>query len=185
MRFNKAYVEITNVCNLGCSFCHGTKREKRFMTVPEFEAAAGALRPFAEYIYLHIMGEPLLHPELSEILAVCGRLGFRVSLTTNGTLLSRRAEVLLASSALYRVCVSLHSFEANKMQSSAERYVSEVCKTGIELNKRGVLFSMRLWNKGGLDSENKKIENIIASFFPPPYKENRGGVTLASGVFLE
>lgn len=185
MRFNKAYVEITDVCNLGCSFCHGTKREKRFMTVPEFEAAAGALRPFAEYIYLHIMGEPLLHPELSEILAVCGRLGFRVSLTTNGTLLSRRAEVLLASSALYRVCVSLHSFEANKMQSSAERYVSEVCKTGIELNKRGVLFSMRLWNKGGLDSENEKIENIIASFFPPPYKENRDGVTLASGVFLE
>ena len=83
----KAYLEITNECNLGCSFCHGTKRPVRYMTVDEFTHAATELRRVSEYIYFHLMGEPLLHPDLEEFFSIARTLGLKVMITTNGTLL--------------------------------------------------------------------------------------------------
>ena len=74
----KAYLEITNVCNLSCAFCPGTRREKGFLTPEGFGLLTGKLRPHTEYLYLHLMGEPLLHPQLGEILARAEALGFRV-----------------------------------------------------------------------------------------------------------
>ena len=37
MRFKRVYIEITNVCNLKCSFCLPHSRENRFMTFEEFK----------------------------------------------------------------------------------------------------------------------------------------------------
>ena len=34
----KVYLEITNVCNLNCSFCHKTERKQKFMTEEEMAA---------------------------------------------------------------------------------------------------------------------------------------------------
>ncbi len=184
MRFNKVYVEITNVCNLGCPFCHGTRREKRFMTVSDFKTAAERLRPFTEYIYLHLMGEPLLHPSLGEILDVCALLGFKVSLTTNGVLLREKTQLLVSSAAMYRISVSLHSFEVNP-GGSLRGYIGDVCAAAHEARKKGILFSMRLWNGGGENAKNGEIKNLLSEFFPPPHKENRRGITLTDGVFLE
>ena len=78
----KAYLEITNVCNLSCSFCPGTRREKRFMTPEDFETLSRKLRGHVEYLYLHLMGEPLLHPDLDKVLAICRELGFKTCSTT-------------------------------------------------------------------------------------------------------
>ena len=33
----KIYLEISNCCNLSCSFCHGTARKPRMMSAAEFE----------------------------------------------------------------------------------------------------------------------------------------------------
>ena len=64
MRFRKVYVEISNLCNLSCKFCPGTKRQGRRMTEEEFAAILPKLRPYTDYLYFHLMGEPLCHPEL-------------------------------------------------------------------------------------------------------------------------
>lgn len=40
------------------------------------------------------MGEPLLHPHLAEILERAEKLKFRVMITTNGTLLGEREDLL-------------------------------------------------------------------------------------------
>ena len=88
--FRKAYLEITNVCNLKCAFCPGTKREKIFMSREEFEILTQKLRPYTDYLYFHLMGEPLLHPELPYFLDFAGKLGFKVIITTNGQLLKKR-----------------------------------------------------------------------------------------------
>ena len=66
--FSRMYLEITTCCNLSCSFCPGTKRPAAFLSPENFHTLAAKLRPYGEHLYLHVMGEPLLHPQLAEIL---------------------------------------------------------------------------------------------------------------------
>ena len=94
----KAYLEITNVCNLSCAFCPGTRKPASFLSPEDFHTLAAKLRPHTQYLYLHLMGEPLLHPRLDAILAQAEELGFHVMLTTNGTLLG----ILLAAGIPYK-----------------------------------------------------------------------------------
>ena len=54
-----------------------------------------------------------MHPQLEGLLDICRELSFRVVITTNGTLLPAQETMLLSSPALYKINVSLHSFEAN------------------------------------------------------------------------
>ena len=56
---NKAYVEITNQCNLSCTFCPKTRRPPRRMSAAEFAVVAEALQGHVSFLYLHLMGEPL------------------------------------------------------------------------------------------------------------------------------
>lgn len=112
--FSRMYLEITTCCNLSCSFCPGTKRPAAFLSPEDFRTLAAKLRPFGQYLYLHVMGEPLLHPQLPELLEICRALGFRATLTTNGTLLPKKQAALLDAPALRKVSISLHSFEANE-----------------------------------------------------------------------
>ena len=182
----KAYLEITNVCNLNCSFCHGTTRKKGFISVEDFRAAAAKLRPYTEYLYLHLMGEPLLHPELPALLAVCEALRFKVVVTTNGVLLPEKAEVLLASPVLYKVSVSLHSYEGNGGASGEplSAYLDGVCDFAESAAAKGVIVSLRLWNGGGAQGLNPAILRYLNARFPDP-SPHRTGLTLAPRLYLE
>ena len=181
----KAYLEITNECNLGCTFCHGTKRPVRYMTVEEFTRAAGELRRVSDYIYFHLMGEPLLHPELGQFMSIAQSLGFRVIITTNGTLLGQRGDLLLSSPALHKVSISLHAYEANTMDMSLREYLGSCfnfCRAAAE---RPVISVMRLWNIGGENSENDAILSIMREYFPEEWQVCRNGYRLSDRVFLE
>ncbi len=182
----KAFLEITNVCNLACSFCHGTRRPPRFLTVPEFERTAGELRGFADYLYFHLMGEPLLHPDLADFFAIAHRLGFRVILTTNGTLLREKTDVLLSAKSLFKVSVSLHSFEANDITVPQEQYLDECFDFCDRASAEGVISVMRLWNLGG--EENRRNADILARMhgrFPEDWRTIFSGYKLRDRLFLE
>ena len=180
----KAYLEITNVCNLACAFCPGTRREKRFMSLEEFKILSAKLRPYTDYLYFHLMGEPLLHPELGEFLAHAGALGFRVILTTNGTLLPERENLLLSAPALHKVNISLQSFEAND-RGELTSYLSACAGSAAKAGQAGKLCVLRLWNQNGLDSLNGEIEALLARSFPKPWPESRRSRKLAERVYLE
>ena len=70
-KFKKIYVEITNICNLNCSFCSKDKREKRELSLNEFEIILNKINDYTDYLYLHVKGEPLLHSNLEGILNLC------------------------------------------------------------------------------------------------------------------
>ena len=150
--FKRAYVEITNVCNLACSFCPGTRRSRRFMASEEFAVIAGKLRPHTEYLYLHVMGEPLLHPQLWEILGIAESLGFRVCITTNGTLLPEKG-ALLRRPCIHKVSISLHSFEGNGDGDMTD-YLNGVWQFAESAPS---IVALRLWNGGGQNSRNGEI----------------------------
>ena len=157
----RAYIEITNICNLRCSFCPGTGREGRFMTAEEFRVLAEKLRGRVSYLYLHVMGEPLLHPRLEELLSIGAEKGFRICLTTNGTLLGKTADVLLSAPALHKVSISLHSAEGNGVEELAE-YLDTAWDFAVRATQAGIICALRLWNIGGAEARNGEILSFLA-----------------------
>ena len=188
----KAYFEITNVCNLSCSFCPKTKREKRFVSLGEFISAAEKLRGKIEYLYLHLMGEPTLHPELEEILKAAGELGFKVIITTNGTTLAQKGEMLLRSAAVFKISISVHSFEANGKEREEEmiKYLEGCFAFAKEAALAGKICVFRLWNLDGADTvgENDNNPEILAQmrrYFGDEWANTRSGMRIADKIFLE
>jgi radical SAM domain protein len=187
-QYNKVYLEITNRCNLRCSFCPGTRRPPRTMSPAEFRLLAEKLRPATRYLYLHLMGEPLLHPELPALLAIAGELDFLVNITTNGTLLPQAGEALLAAPAVRKVSISLHSLEAND-----SRVFSTYLGSCISFAKRaaaaGKLTGLRLWNlDGSLSGQNDLNAPMLEELhraFPGEWPPVREGYKIAERIYLE
>ena len=183
-RFNKIYLEISNVCNLACAFCPGTSRGTHVMTEAEFSSLLPKLRPWTDYLYFHLMGEPLLHPRLDRFLELAGDAGFRVILTTNGTLLARQLDTLLTAPGLHKINISLHAFEANNLAVPFEVYLEDCFRFGKVMDGRKIVV-YRLWNQGGADARNNEILEIMKRFFPEPWEETRRGTRISRNVFLE
>ena len=183
-RFNKVYLEISNLCNLRCAFCPGTKRAPHRMTEEEFSALLPKIRPFSDYLYFHLMGEPLCHPLLGRFLELAGQAGFKVILTTNGTLLPKMQEVLLSAPALHKVNISLHAFEANDLAVPFSEYLRGCFAFGRAAEGKCIV-SYRLWNSGGADELNGQILDTMAEYFPRPWAEERRGPRLGQKIYLE
>lgn len=186
---NRVYIEITNRCNLACDFCHGTKRPLGTIPPEDFRRIAEKLRGETSYLYLHVLGEPLLHPQLKELLAIAGELGFRVCLVTNGTLLHKRREELLAAKSLHKVSVSLHSFEGNGGAGDLPAYLQQVWEVCLPLSERGVLCALRLWNEGTAPRLNSAVEAFLSQRIGRDVeslpRDARGNRTLRPNLFLE
>lgn len=172
VKFKVVYIEITNVCNKNCSFCPKTSRDAKFMSVCEFERVINQIKPYTNFVYLHIMGEPLMHPLLSEFLKIAKNNGIFVNLTTNGTLLLQKLDIL--KNNIRQINISLHSFEEDDEQKFAE-YLNNALSAVKILSAGNVYISLRLWTCGEntktrylqiLDGINKtfncNIENVCA-----------------------
>ena len=183
-RFRKVYVEISNRCNLTCSFCPGTKRQSKAMTEEEFAFLLPRLQEWTDFLYFHVMGEPLCHPKLERFLEMAADAGFKVILTTNGTLLPKKQEMLLSSPALHKVNISLHAFEANDLSMPFEEYLQGCFDFGKAAEGKK-LITYRLWNAGGLDEKNREILDAMHLAFPGSWVQVRKGTRIADRVYLE
>lgn len=144
-RFKRIYVEITSSCNLTCSFCQETKRKPRFMSVEEFGHVISEIKPYTNYIYLHVKGEPMLHPKLEDILYICKENGITVNLTTNATLLKSKLAIL-EKYPVHQINISLHSADDNDC-IEMDSYIRDVFAACEELlEKTETEISLRLWN---------------------------------------
>ena len=161
MRFKRVYIEISNICNMHCSFCSPLKRQKQIMSVEQFDHITTQIQPYCEYVYLHVKGEPLMHPYLSEIMDICERKHLRVNLTTNGTLIPQRKELLFSKPALRQVNLSLHSFSEHDCDEpgfSEDRYVDSLIRFVKEASEHKIISILRLWN---LNDDHQADEKSI------------------------
>lgn len=146
-RYKKVYIEITNVCNLNCDFCPKTKRKAEFMSEATFEQIQDQIKPFTEYINVHVKGEPLLHPKLGSFLDISYEKGFKVSITTNGTLIDKVADTLIKKPAIRQINFSLHSFDGNQNEMSKDAYIDNILKfSSRAVLESNMIISLRLWN---------------------------------------
>lgn len=188
MSIKKVYLEITNVCNRNCAFCPGTKRKPQFMDFEHFQKAALSVKEVTDYVYFHLMGEPLLHPELENMLAFCEKIKLKVILTTNGTLLTRQKQILLSAKALNKISISLHSFEANETSEDKD-YFENCFRFAKEAADAGIITVLRLWNLDGdlpgLHSQNDAILSKMKEILGSDWKCNRKGYQIQNNLYLE
>ena len=181
--YNKVYIEITNICNMSCSFCHGHKRQPKRMSLAEFTLILNKLEPYTEYIYYHLMGEPLTHPLLPDFIKLARERGFKSIITTNGTLLEKRGDELLAS-GLHKVNISLHSFENGSEKAHLE-YVKKLIDFAKKAAENGVIVVFRLWNKGFDVEKSELATELIKENLGDGWKENNRGIKVRDRIFIE
>ena len=184
----RVYIEITNVCNLSCAFCPGTRRDSAFMAPADFAEVLRRLKGVTEHIYLHVMGEPLLHPELPALLSLAAEEQFNVYVTTNGTLLGEKGTALLTAPAVRKVSVSLHSMEGNGVEALTD-YLEAVWAFAAHASAAGIICALRLWNLGGTEERNGEILAFLEGklgahplSFPQP---RQGSWRLGEKLYLE
>lgn len=192
--FKKIFVEITNRCNLACDFCPSTRRAKADMAPAAFATLLPLLVPFTKHLSLHVLGEPLLHPDLSQLFAHCHDQGLQVNLTTNGTLLPRQARMLLAAPALRQVNISLHSVSGRQSAFDSVGYLSGVLEFSRLAATRGIFVSLRIWDlpptlTPGMVRWQEEVLSRLEKFFEltTPLADTVAaaqGIRLAERIFL-
>lgn len=161
----RCYLEITNVCNLDCVFCPKTDRAKHTLTLEEFDVLTSRLKGEVRFLYFHLMGEPFLHPQLPQFVRMAREKGFTPVLTTNGTLLSRRTDML--EELPHKVQISLHSHEGNG-KSDLREYIGEVMTFAMEAASRGCIIVLRLWNEGGHNTRTRPFWILLPNISRVP-----------------
>ena len=189
------YIEITSVCNLACSFCPPTARKANILKVDKFNEILDQIKPHTKYIYLHVKGEPLLHPRVDQLLDAAHAKEFKVNITTNGTLLKKNRHKLLGKPALRQMNFSLHSFDGHEGSTDREGYLAEILSFAKEAAAQGVLISFRLWNLDPVHAtseqkrKNQETLDILEKEFNLDYKIEEkvvpgSGVKIADRIYI-
>lgn len=169
-RFKKIYIEITNVCNLSCPFCEPDHRKKAYMTKEQYRHILKEIKPYTDYVYLHVKGEPLLHPNINELIEETTNEAIQVNLTTNGTCLDR-----LTSKKIRQINYSMQSTpQINDMQEIIQKLRKYCSNTPIYL-------SIRMWTND--IKQNSLIKGMLEKEFGT-IVELRDKMTLDKNVFL-
>jgi len=169
-RFRRVYIEISNICNLQCTFCPEVERPKQVMSVEQFKEVLTDVAPLTDEVCLHLMGEPLSHPQFAEILAECTRQNMPVQLTTNGTLMTKFHADVFFKSSLRQINFSLHSFKDNFPGKDWRPYLHDLLAfTRLALQEKPELYvNFRLWNLPNTTSmrdENQDFIDEIQGYF--------------------
>lgn len=181
--YNKVYVEITNICNMNCSFCHGHSRMPRQMTKDEFNLILDRLKDKTGYIYYHLMGEPLTHPLLVDFIKEATSKGYKSIVTTNGTLLGKRGDRLL-SSGVHKVNLSVHSFE-NGIEEEHTRYILNLIDFAKKAADKGIIVVFRMWNSGFDSGKNEAVCNLLKENISGEWVDNTRGIRIRDKIHIE
>ena len=187
-RFKRIYIEIINICNKNCKFCSPLLRPLRFMSVEEFEYILKEIKEYTDYIYLHVKGEPLLHPNLDKILELCEMYNIKVNITTNGTLLLEKTDILLKYNSVRQINVSLHSFDEN----DNENYIINILKATKKILANSPIYvNYRFWalKNNKLTKDMESMIKEILNYFNLSSKLlskiiNSNNTTLKENLFL-
>ena len=164
--YKKVYVEITNNCNLNCDFCIHNERQKKFMNIDEFKTVLEKLKNHTKYLYLHVLGEPLIHPNINEFINIASS-SFNVNLTTNGYLIKRIKE----NKNIRQINISLHSSQKN-----IEKYLENIFEV-TDILKKYTYINYRLWT-----GKNDEIIKLLEKKYNVKIKES---MKLEENVFID
>ena len=161
--FKKIYIEITNICNLKCEFCPQTNRKKEYMSLAKFEEVIMKVHKHTKLVCLHVKGEPLLHNDLEGILKVLEKYNLKTNITTNGTLIKEKLEIIKKSKAVRQINFSIHSIMQNEKLN--KQYLKDIFESAEEM--KDTIISYRLWNLQSIKENdiNSSIIKMIENYY--------------------
>jgi radical SAM protein with 4Fe4S-binding SPASM domain len=146
------------------------------MSVENFETVINKIKGHTEYIYLHLLGEPLMHPNLDEILGIAYKNNIKVNITTNGHLLKDKLDTINNSKSIRQMNISLHSF--NNIAD-----IKSLLDT-VDSIKIDCYISLRLWNLG-VENNNNEIIKIISDHYKVEIDNIGENIKLKDKVYLD
>ena len=177
-KFKKIYIEITNICNLNCSFCSKEEKQKKTMTQEEFTHILTEIKPYTDNIYLHVKGEPLLHPNLIDFLHIAEEYDIKVNITTNGVLFPKKVDELEKCNSLKKINFSLHS------ENDIPNYLDNILNSVEKLTNKTIIYRLWTLHDGKFDKKSTEtVEKIIDYYKLSPktvekiYNENNVKIT--------
>lgn len=146
MPLKKIYLEITNGCNLNCDFCIKNQRKITNITLDNYKYIIDKIKDNTKEIYLHILGEPLMHNDINTFIDYAYNCGLLVNITTNGYLINKIKD----NYHIHRLNISLHSYHA-KYKIDIDKYLADIFKVVDNIRDK-TFVSLRTWVRGEYSS---------------------------------
>ncbi len=177
-RFDRIYIEITNMCNLTCSFCSKGIKDNRVMSVVEFEKVISRIVDYTDSIYLHVKGEPLMHPYLEKLLEITSRYNLCVYITTNGTLVKNKAKLFNKFSNIKKINISLHS------ENNSQTYLNDIFNFVRSLENKPIIV-YRFWTKFPHEYVKALQDEYVLSTDVVDKINNKNNIRIAPYTFVD
>jgi radical SAM protein with 4Fe4S-binding SPASM domain len=158
-KFKKIYIEITNNCNLNCSFCSKVEKPQKKMTQEEFTHILTEIKPYTDNIYLHVKGEPLLHPNLIDFLHIAEEYDMKVNITTNGVLFPKKVDELEKCNSLKKINFSLHS------ENDIPNYLDNIFNSVEKLTNKTIIYRLWTLHDGKFDIKSTETVKKIIDYY--------------------
>ncbi len=173
----RIYIEITNTCNLNCSFCKKNERSSHFLTIQEFESILNKIENTCKYIYLHVQGEPLMHPELKKFIELSNQKEFNIQITTNGSLINK-CDFLIDN--IRKISFSLHSIPFQTITPS--EYLNNILKF---VNRCKTTYcELRFYNENNMDEKSKELLNMLQSEYNFSVTSKKRSYKLKNNLYI-
>jgi MoaA/NifB/PqqE/SkfB family radical SAM enzyme len=156
MKFNKIYIELTNICGLSCDFCPTKISQNKTIDLNTFEEILIQVQRYTKVITFHVFGDPLVLKNLNLYLDLSLKYNLKVELVTTGYYLKNFTVDTFLHSAIKQINFSLNSFNKNDMNMGLKEYLKPMIKIAKQKVKqdKNMFINFRLWNLDTIHSEN-------------------------------
>lgn len=150
----RIYLEITNSCNLNCKFCTN-KKGTNFLSLDKFKEYIPQIKEYTNYIYLHVLGEPLLHKDINSFLDILDEYNMNLQLVTNGLLLDKHLDIL-NHKCLRKLSISIHSINNLNINDDYFKTIDYIIE-----NNNDKYIELRFYDYDNLDNRIKSYLNDL------------------------
>ncbi|MDD2698000.1 MAG: radical SAM/SPASM domain-containing protein [Arcobacteraceae bacterium] len=186
MKFNKIYIELTNICGLQCTFCPSKNNKPSTIPLKSFDTILKQVKQYTNIITFHIFGDPLTLSNLKEYLDIAQKNNLKVEITTTGYFLKNFPLELFLHPTIRQINFSLNSYNKNEMKVTLLEYLEpmfNLCKLKLE-QKIHSFINFRLWNLDEDKSEDN-FNQMVIHFLETHFNINLGNIDYQKSIRLE
>ncbi|RXJ96250.1 radical SAM protein [Malaciobacter molluscorum] len=169
-KFRKVHIEITNICNLKCTFCPPKIKPSTTMSLEKFDNLNNQLKNYTKELSYHIVGDPLVLSNLNDYLNISKKYNLKVNITTTANNINEKHYKVLLNSTIKQINFSINSYNANSHKKNLDEYLNPIIKfiKFAQKNRHDYFINLRIWNLDETKSAkefNKKVFNKINNEF--------------------